>query len=77
MPLVEILKHPDLKITLDGKTYGEMQTIIRTEKNNLISVEKLIVVFANANTLILDSEFPFDFMTENFRISKLVRLKFP
>lgn len=54
-----------------------MQTIIRTEKNNLISVEKLIVVFANANTLILDSEFPFDFMTENFRISKLVRLKFP
>ncbi len=76
LPLIEILKYPNLIITVDGYTYLQVVKITPTLKNNLVNVERVIHCSAYDNHFILEEEFPFDFVTDQFKISKLVRIKF-
>lgn len=72
LPLTEIIKHKDMVITIDGLTYEQAQNITSNLKNNLVIVERIIYASAYDNHFIMEDMLPFDFTTENYKISKLV-----
>lgn len=74
LPLSEIIKNKDLVITLEGLKYEETLKLTpnMTLRNNLVNVDRIIYTSAYDNHFLLEESFPFDFITNQFKISKLV-----
>ena len=73
LPLSEVIKYKDMAITVDGLSYQEVRAYAPPIKNNLVNVDRIIYAGAYDNHFILEEPLPFDFTTEKYRISKMVK----